>query len=327
LNIESWFPIPKEQIEDEVFVKLTPTEKLYYWLVVSEFNLNDGQEFYRADDWFAAALKLSTIKIRTARRKLQALRWLEIVPGRRDKHGRNLTTTYKNVKWAMPPDKESGMQFAKIHRMTFEVLIDEMRDGHFTHEEVVIYVYLRYWFKTTRSEYINLKKSEMKRITGIPKTPEYIKSLHQKFRFSDDESCLFHYVDKYRLMSFSNLESVAFNQDRVLRIRKRIDAAVNALREKEAQKQRQKSKNNGVIFAEDLEDVFRDLYFERYEKKAQLFGQEKVMLKEFGQHYDVELVAKAMRVYMFNHEGKGRNTLSSFLANADTWINRAKKAQ
>lgn len=322
MKIESWFPIPRDQIEDEVFSKLTPTEKLYYWLIVSEFNLTDGEGFYRADDWFAAALRLSTPKIRQARRKFMKLDLINVNPGMKDKNGRNLTTTYISVKWSFP---QEGEQFAQMHRYTFDVLLNCLRIKDLSHEDVILYVYLSYLFGIKGGKYVNITKSELCKITGMPKAHKYVENLYKGFTFTGGDH-LFKYEDNYRLLVFTEREIAAYNAENLKKYQENINKLVAEARTKEAEKQKAKAKQKSKVSAEDLEDSWRYLYYERYHKKAQLVSQEKQGIKLLGEKEDPAIVEYAMRIYIYSNKGNGRNTLSGFLAHPSEWLNSAKAA-
>lgn len=107
----NWFPLYKKLMEDsEQFRALTPVEKLYFWLLISEFNARGP--FYRADLEFAVTLAISEDKIRRARPKLQKLNWIKVRPGFQSK-GKNVATLYEHVAGAAIVENE---HFAQIHR-------------------------------------------------------------------------------------------------------------------------------------------------------------------------------------------------------------------
>lgn len=254
----SWFPIAKGMIQDEAFRNLTPTEKLYFWKVLSEYNYAGG-EFYKSDTWFAASLNLSVEKIRKARVKLSNLGYIEFTPGTQDKRGRKLATTYKTVKWADVPE---GEQFSKLERVTFERLIDYI--GHnFTHADVVCYVYISHLVFTRGGDYAILSKSDFSEITGMPKPLTHVWNLLRKFTFSSG-SKLFDFNDEYRKIQFKNVRTVAYNEDHLSAREKKIESRMMNIRAKKERKEREKLRQEGDVFPEDLYPLFCRLYKEKH---------------------------------------------------------------
>lgn len=194
-------------IEDcEEFRKLTPAEKLYYWLLLSEFNRRG--EFYKSDLEIAVTLNLSEVKIRNARRKLGELEFIKYQSGFISE-GRRLATRYVNVKWATPINKDF---FAQIHRYAFEAMLAKIRDGRFAHAEVVTYVYLAYLFWKNRGKKEDqsffITKIKLQELTGIPNVQAHVKKLYDKYLFSSNEH-LFEYSDKYHKLALSKWTSFA----------------------------------------------------------------------------------------------------------------------
>jgi len=203
----SFFPLHKITIEDcEEFRKLTPAEKLCYWLLISEFNRRG--EFYKSDLEIAVTLDLSEAKIRSARRKLGKLEFIKYRSGSIT-GGRKLATTYEYVKWATPVE---GYFFAQIQRYSFEAMLSYLRKGNFTHADVVVYVYLAYLFWKNRGakedQSFFVTKAKLQELTNIPNIQQKIKNLYDKFLFGNGMH-LFEYSDKYHKLAFSKWASFA----------------------------------------------------------------------------------------------------------------------
>ena len=76
------------------FRTLPPSEKVYFWYLLSEFTLR--RQFYKSDLEFMETLNLSEIKVRQARRKAMKLGWVKVRPGFISR-GKNVATTYMDV--------------------------------------------------------------------------------------------------------------------------------------------------------------------------------------------------------------------------------------
>lgn len=211
--MRAFFPIAEEQVNDEAFKSLTPAEKLYYWLLVSEYNyympLNGN--FSRSDSWFAAALSLSLVKVRQARRKFQKLGWIAIKQGYKAAR-RNFATEYLTVKWSRPPGKGNG-RFAQMHRHAFHMLLRYIFQKRLTIADLVIYTYMNYW-RSMNGETDSdgdyspadnwfITKQQLRELTGIQQAVECVDNLFKKFTFSTGEH-LFGYEDKYTKLSFAD---------------------------------------------------------------------------------------------------------------------------
>ncbi|MDQ7791406.1 MAG: hypothetical protein RDV00_04680 [Clostridia bacterium] len=181
------------------FKDLTPSEKVYFWFLISEFNLR-GQ-FYKADLEIAETLRLSESKVRKARRMFQRLGWITIQPGFRSR-GKNIATTYEDVKWSKPI---KGDWFAQVHRYTFEVLLDKLRVQVCSHEDVVVYVYLSYLYWKNRGKNGSkffVTKSDLSELTGIRTAATRVSRL-QALLTASDRDALFTFEDRYHKIVFT----------------------------------------------------------------------------------------------------------------------------
>lgn len=302
----SWFPIANGMIQDENFRDLTPTEKLYFWKVLSEFNMSYG-EFYKADIWFAASLNLSIEKIRKARAKLSKMGYITMVPGTQDKRGRKLATTYKDVKWADVVEKG---QFSKMDRTTFERLISHIIDNHLSHADVVCYVYIHHLIWIKGGEYASLTKKEFAELTGMPKIMSNVKSLMANFKFSNGEM-LFDFRDYYHNIKFEKIRTVLYTDEHEkMRLRK-IEDHIVKLRAKSEKKERDKLRREGAVFPEDLYPLFKQLYQEKHNEDPGYEWRERELIS-LGKPEDV---ATAIQNYFKSPLPRGRRhyTLPAFL--------------
>jgi hypothetical protein len=314
----SWFPIARGLLENEGFRTLTATEKLYLWQIMSEFNLNDG-EFYRADIWFAATLKLSVEKIHKARRKLANLGFIQMIPGKQDiGRGKNIATTYKSVKWLNMPE---GEQFSQIDRPTFERLIDYLRRDTFTHEDVVCWVYIFHLCWCSGGRYAVMAKSSLFHVTNIPRAVKCIRNLLSKFKFTTEEG-LFHFSDGHHSVKFENIRTAAFSQEHLNERYKNIEDRIQAIRDKEKKKEKEKLKKAGGIFAEDLIPLFVQLYEKEYGKKP-VIGRNRYdeKLRVLGEPRDV---ARALELFFSLDlpDGLANRTIYNFTEHAEKYMNR-----
>lgn len=194
----SWFPLLQELIEDDlVFRKLTAAEKVFLLYKISEFNLKD--KHYEADIKAAIILNLSEIKIRVARRKLQAAGYIETKPSYLAAN-RHIATTYLNVKHAHP---EPGESYQCIHRSTFDRMLHHLRNKLFTHTDIVTYVILAYYHEKYADERgFFITKYKLRELTNIPDSPLCVNKLYKLFAFTGGEH-LFEYADKQQKLRFS----------------------------------------------------------------------------------------------------------------------------
>lgn len=267
---DSWFPVNTWVLENDQFKRLTATEKLYYWTVLSEFNIVDG-EFFKSDIWFASFLGLSLEKIRKARAKLAKNEWIIMVPGKKIR-GRNLATIYKSVSGA---EIIVGQQFIKIDRTTFYRLIDYVRWGRLKHEDVVAFVYINYFVKRKYGNGNSVLKSEFREVSNMPKASVFISRLHNNFRFTGDKE-LFVYKEGYRSMYFADLKEVAFDPSHLKKREKEIEQKSYEIR----------AKSSGIQ-TEDLAPIFNKLYEKRYGEEPIYSAENIKKLERLGEPFEV----------------------------------------
>jgi hypothetical protein len=144
----SWFPLPMAMMKDsQEFRSLTPTDKLYFWRLLSEFNLRG--EFYQSELEMAMTLGTSEKTIRRGRKKLIQIGWVIAKPGTRTGRNQFLATRYLWVKYA---DLQEEDLFAQMPRHTFNVMLDYLRRSEIKQADIVVYTYLSYWFWKNRGK-------------------------------------------------------------------------------------------------------------------------------------------------------------------------------
>jgi hypothetical protein len=206
--VRAWFPISEEWVR--ATGSLTTHERLFSLWTISEANREFSQgrsEFYCSDLEVGVTLGMSEDKVRRARRKFQAEGWLEVVPGFRA-NGRNLATTYKAVRWATPP--KEGF-FAPMHRHAFGSVLSRLRQGGFTHADILTYVilvYLRRRYDPDGTGEFFVTKQELREVTGIFQAPQSVERLNAGFEFSSGEA-LFDFTDQHHRLRFHGWSSFA----------------------------------------------------------------------------------------------------------------------
>jgi len=290
---DSWFPIASEQINNAEFIKLTPSEKVYFWTVLSELNLV-GESFYKSDAWFAAFLGLSLEKIRKARAKLAKLGFIEMIPGKRIR-GRNLSTTYISVKWL---EMVEGKQFFKIDRTTFYKLIDYVRYTSISHADLCAFVYVNYFIDRQNGKGVSVLKSEFKEISNLPRAISNIEYIHSAITFNDGSS-LFSYIEHYRTLEFRSVFSFVFN------------AKECELRQKEVEREvRMIQIETGVLTKDSLGYFYCDLYEIHYRKQYSIANDPKGYFRDLEKLYNlkdrVDVVA-ALKEYFKEKRPKGHS--------------------
>lgn len=292
-------------IHDEAFRNLTSTEKLYFWEVISEFNMSGG-EFYKSDIWFAATLNLSLEKIRKARAKLAKMEYISMIPGTQDKRGRKLATTYKGVKWADVPE---GEQFSKMDRTTFNTMVSYI-GSKFTHDDVACFVYIAHMIWTKGGVFASMTKSEFVGVTGIPKSVNCAWNLVKNFEFQGGDR-LFGFNDRYRSVEFKKINTVLYTPERIARIENDIEQRIDVLRLKSEKKVRDKLRQEGHVFSEDLYPLYERLYKEKHNNTPDYSWKEKELIA-LGEPAEV---ATALRIYFDSGLPSNRKTytLASFI--------------
>lgn len=226
----NWFPLAKGLMEDSAeFFSLTAAEKVYFWFLISEFAKRGP--FYLADLEIAVTLGLSVQKVREARRKLTKMGWLVTRPGFKSSRGRPVATAYREVKWTWTTICD-GRFFAQLHRHMFEVMLDRVRHGVFSHADLVVYVYLAYlWWKYRGADNgrFFVAKTQLSLLTGLPEAARHVKRLYQGFTFTGGTR-LFDYRDEYRRFRFDawRLAADPSEDERAVACRARYEREIQA---------------------------------------------------------------------------------------------------
>jgi len=140
--MKNWFPLYKSLMEDyREFNLLTPSEKIYLWDLISEFNLRG--KFYKSDLELEVILAFSEDTKRKARCKIDNLGWVGIIPGFISK-GKRPATIYLSVRYSTV--NKNGDFFSKMHRYAFDSMIAGIPRRIFNHADIVIYIYLNYFY-------------------------------------------------------------------------------------------------------------------------------------------------------------------------------------
>lgn len=336
----SFFPVFVDQVEKNPdFKSLSSVQKLYYWLLASEFNAYG--EFYRADDWFAAALGLKSVDtIRKARVKFGQMGWIKYTSGRRTKRNQNLATTYHDVKWAVPTQEGQGFQYSKMQRYAFEALLQRIRDKIFTHDDLVVYVYLNHWHALHGETPIG--KRSLCNMIGNMSTQKLMQCIWRlsdtdRFSFANENTPLFDFVNLYQSISITKLRTFvepAEDED-MLQLAKEyhkdIEKRMRQLREKRNQKELEKAEKQGKVIApEQLPDVFRRLYIAKYGKHPSTpYPSHEQELIALGERYGPQTVANALHDYFNadvvpNPTNAKYRTLARFLHVYEYFIERQR---
>jgi hypothetical protein len=180
----SWFPLSQELMEATPdFTKLPTKTKLFYFLLVSWANLK--HEFFMSDKDSAIRLRTCTKTIQRARNAIDKLGFIRTLPGI-SFNGENRATRYLYVKHFWP----SNGFFAQIQRLTFNALMYRLFKGTLSAEDVLVYVYLAYWFwkhhvPYRERGYFYIEASRLSQLTRVSRITERINNLHDHVRFSD----------------------------------------------------------------------------------------------------------------------------------------------
>lgn len=280
----NWFPVTRALMEDTPeFTKLPPAHKLYYLLLVSEFNKQGP--FYKADLDYTVQLGVSIETIRRARKNIEKIfPDCKIEPGWKSKRG-NLATRYQHI--AMPglqdvravSERDEGEWFVKLHRFTFESLLARTQEWWIPKpeerlqlEDIVVYVTLWYWWSRTTQQKAGeffITKRDLERVSGIQRATECVARLYQRFTF-DNKAHLFEYVDKHQRLEFSQWGTFADpseneNNARVAeRLQQRLAKAVADARKRILVCGRVLSPKSRKKAAEELTRYFAYFYYEAY---------------------------------------------------------------
>jgi len=336
----SWFPLPEGVMENPEFKLFTPTEKLYLWLLISEYNLRDGG-FYLADLEVAKTLATSEKTIRRARANPAFRKWVIFVPGTRDKRGRGIATRYLEVKCAKLGDYG---WYAQMHRHTFNMMLDCLRRKTFQPGDVVVYVYLSYWYWRCRGRYTDrneffITKRELRDLTNLEDAPDRVTRLYKNFNYNEG-SHLFEYSG-YQKLKFTKWATAADpeenenNRKNAERWIQEVKEQVKkAKRDKQAKEKTRKTAGSGnaAISPEDLPELFERLYRQKYGylQPGMWSGDRWERLVGYGELYGADKVFQAMMFYFNASEVPNTThartrTIANFLTNMEELLRRTAK--
>jgi len=244
----SFFPLRKDLIEHEHFKGMPAAHRLYFLLLVSEFNLKGT--FYKSDLEAAVTINTSLDTIRRARRELQRLEWIEAQPGFLSARKKPIATRYFHVKFAQVED---GQFFAKIHRYAFQALLHRTRAGHMDHKELLLFCYVCYFnikYREAGEKDFFISKRELIELTGMTEAPAAVLRLHQHQVFGDEG--IFEIVDVYHKIKilqqriFADPEEDEHNRNQSLKHQEDIKKRVEAAKKKPLPKKKRKNKKTAA---------------------------------------------------------------------------------
>ena len=308
----SWFPLIKDLAENEHFKMMPPAHRLYYLLIISEYNLRG--KFYKSDLEAAVTIGTSVDTIRRARRELQRLGWIITEPGFLAKGIRPVATTYCEVDFYQVCE---GEFFAPIHRYAFEALLFKLRRGELGHKEVLMYVYICYFEARYRDNGgFFISKRELIELTGMPEAPAAVLRLNEIEIFEDDVTLfviedIYHKIKIVEHTYFADPEEDENNRENVVKYREDIKRRVEIAKKKQAFKK-------GEPQEEELLPLFKNLYKEMYGKPILVdYGQEKRLIA-LAQEHGIASIEKGIHAYFRadivpNNTGAKTRTLANFL--------------
>jgi hypothetical protein len=304
----SWFPLPKEQVEDSKFAELSPAAKLYYWLLQSEYNWgNRNGQLSRGDSWFAAALNLSLPMIRTVRRKFKENGWIGYTPGfKLSANKAGIATSYNNVCWSNPP--EQG-QFARIDRHTFNMMLNQIRLKNLKIAEVLVWLYLYYWSSVTQHNgKWFITKRELSDLTSVPKAARSVKTLYDRFKYSGGAH-LFKYEEEYQKFIFTEWNTTQFNSCIAEQWYEEIQARARKITVHQI---KEEAVNRLIV-------LFRSKYKSCFNKQcSSIYWDHSKQLKELAERIGISKTEIAIQNYF--KELHDKKTMTDFLKNADTYL-------
>lgn len=305
--MQNWFPLQREMMESPEFKGLTHLEKVFYWLLMSEFNKprHLGKVYYKADLDFAVQLGASEAKVRQARRKFRQRGLVKYKPGTHGKGGRGLATQYWFVRWATLPEEGSGGWFAQMPRYQYEQMVSKLRTKGFNARDIVTYVALSYTFWQCRGKYDDhrfwITKADLAERTGVPDAVACVKRLYAGWTFSE-KSHLFEYEDTYKAMHFKKW-ATAGDPSEVEGNRNIAEQAAQTLREEARKKRKAKADAlarkrafDGTVKAADLAAIWNEYKEEPY--RAKWSPRAPMIFSELANKYGPTRVAEVMRAYM-----------------------------
>lgn len=333
-----WFPVFADFMEEEEFKGLTLTHKLFFWHLVSEFNLRG--EFYQSDLEISKTLATSEKTIRRGRSKLTEMGLVKAIPGTRTRRNQFLATRYLWVRYAAID--EDGF-FAQMPRHTFNAMLDRLRKSRLQAGDVVVYVCLFYWFWRNRGKYEDrdqffITKKELLSLTNLRDAPTRVPRIYEAIVFSSGKH-LFEYQEEYHRVIFRDwiwcADPDKNEQNRLIEERfnqeiKDLVAREKRERELKIQKKIVKTlKKSNRHFPSPM-IVFRELYMKKYGRLPNLRGTER--LRELEQTFGQGAIYQAINYYFTadtvpNGSGAKTRTLGNFITHIDDILKLMMKSR
>jgi hypothetical protein len=335
-----WFPVFENFLESDEFKCLTPTEKLFFLHLVSEFNLK-GQ-FYQSDLEISKTLATSEKTIRRGRHKLIAMGLIDARAGTRTRRNQLLATRYLWVKYSSTD--EHGGFYAQMPRFTFQVMLDCLRKSRLQVGDVVVYVCLSYWYWRNRGKYEDrdrffITKKELQSLTNLRDAPTRVPRIYEAEVFSDGDH-LFEFQEEYHRLIFKDWGTYADpdDNDTARRLAKNYlkeikEAVASEKRRREIELQKKKA-----MIPQTSEDhvppislifVFEQRYMNKYGRRANSGATER--LRELEQTFGRGAVFDAIEYYFTadnvpNGSGAKTRTLGNFVAHIDEILKLSGKS-
>lgn len=334
-----WFPVFADLMEQEEFKGLTPTEKIYFWHLVSEFNRRG--EFYQSDLEIAKTLATSEKTIRRGRAKLVQRDLIEVKPGTRTKRNQYLATRYLRVRYATMD--EDGF-FAQMPRHTFNAMLDRLRKSRLQTGDVVVYVSLYYWFWRNRGKYESrdrffITKKSLQSLTILKDASTRLARIYEAIVFSGGGH-LFNYQEEYQQIIFRDWswcadpdddEQNRHNAEIYLKEIKDLVAREKRERQLKIQKKivKKPKTSNDHVPNLTLISVFEELYKKKYGRWPNYRSTHR--LKEIEQTLGRGAIYQAINWYFAadivpNESGARTRTLGNFTTHIDEILKLSGKS-
>jgi hypothetical protein len=328
-----WFPVFEECIRAENFINLTPTEKLLFWYLGSEFNRRG--DFYQSDLEIAKTLATSEKTIRRGRKELTAMGLIEAKPGTITRRKQFLATRYVWVRYANV-EPEEDRHFAQVPRFTFQVLLELLRKANLRPGDVVVYICLSYWYwrnhgKSENRDRFFITKKALQKLTNLRNSPTRVRGLYEAFVFSGGKH-LFEYQEEHHRITFTdwctcaepeqNEQSQRIAESYVREIK---DLVTQEKRERQLKVQQKIAKTSLPPF-----EFFRESYKNKYGRFPKCNFVTRERFDEIEITSDYIAICHAINWYLSNDKkpncsGAKVKTMGKFIANIKTILRSSKK--
>lgn len=203
----NWFPLTSKIYTDKKLLDLTISAKVLFVFLVSESNLNQAignEQFYIPDKMLSMLLDRSIKTVRRARKDLKGKGLIEYREGFKNKKGRNVATTYKNIKYSTQdkcPGVEGHSNYTRVPRFSFRQMLKI-----FDIKEVWVWVTLWWWKHEHANPDFFITKKNLKKFTGYKQAVKKVGVLSSKKIFSSvsSDGTLFKVEDVYHKLEFKD---------------------------------------------------------------------------------------------------------------------------